>query len=600
MKIQSLKFTVIYLIYFGISNTLLAFSPNVINQKVDLERLGRLLKDDSEQFYKEASKITGNEIKDKNTAREFFILKSTYFFNLGKFDSMYYSLLDAKSLANNSKSEEIIHIFLQLATAHYYLSNFDSLAYYQQQVSDLIDSKSSHYPQHLLLEGLKFDLSANYNKAIEVILEAIKLYEYQRDENRLAVAYNNLAINYKNIGRTDLQLEYLLKALEINKKLGVPNNLAMNYINLGIYYKNIDDYEKSIYYLEFAYENIIKINSVILLAQNLTTRANIHQNLKEYDTAERLFLECDSICEKNQIHYGKMIAVLNLGNIYREKRMYQEAESKLNKAWELAKSLGAKREEALTLERLFWLSRDRKDFETALDFQTRFHTLNDSIINEKVKIEANELRELYEVEKKENEIISLTIQKLQQRYVIFTLGVVILILALIAQWFKNKHTLSQLKLMDSEILNKLRLETLEIREKDLMQQTMEKVVLQEHLDTLIEKIEKNNNDEIVHNVRAIKKKQNPWDGMIEKFKLLHPQFMDQLTKEFPTLTRSELELCSLIKMNLTTKEIASILRITSDSVFTKKYRILKKLNLEKNTDLTTWIHSFSINVREML
>jgi len=44
-------------------------------------------------------------------------------------------------------------------------------------------------------------------------------------------------------------------------------------------------------------------------------------------------------------------------------------------------------------------------------------------------------------------------------------------------------------------------------------------------------------------------------------------------------------------MNLTTKEIASMLNVLPDSVIKSKYRLKKKLELDKNTDLTQFLNT---------
>jgi DNA-binding CsgD family transcriptional regulator len=44
-------------------------------------------------------------------------------------------------------------------------------------------------------------------------------------------------------------------------------------------------------------------------------------------------------------------------------------------------------------------------------------------------------------------------------------------------------------------------------------------------------------------------------------------------------------------MNMSNKDIALVLQISVDSVFTKKYRLMKKLELPKEMDLYAWLNS---------
>lgn len=70
---------------------------------------------------------------------------------------------------------------------------------------------------------------------------------------------------------------------------------------------------------------------------------------------------------------------------------------------------------------------------------------------------------------------------------------------------------------------------------------------------------------------------------------VHRNFMEGLQQEHPELTSGELRFCCLLKANLSTKEIASMLSITPRSVDLKKYRLKKKLGLGENDSLTTFI-----------
>lgn len=57
-------------------------------------------------------------------------------------------------------------------------------------------------------------------------------------------------------------------------------------------------------------------------------------------------------------------------------------------------------------------------------------------------------------------------------------------------------------------------------------------------------------------------------------------FQEKLKKRFPNLTAYDLRLCTYLKANLSTKEIAILLNITPDSVKKAKHRLRKKINLE--------------------
>ncbi|WP_051878492.1 tetratricopeptide repeat protein [Chryseobacterium sp. FH1] len=76
------------------------------------------------------------------------------------------------------------------------------------------------------------------------------------------------------------------------------------------------------------------------------------------------------------------------------------------------------------------------------------------------------------------------------------------------------------------------------------------------------------------------------------FEQVFPAFSDKLLKINPDLQKSEIEFCALLKLNLSTKEIAKTTYIETKTVQNKKYRIRKKLNIPPNTDIYVWFSGF--------
>ena len=69
------------------------------------------------------------------------------------------------------------------------------------------------------------------------------------------------------------------------------------------------------------------------------------------------------------------------------------------------------------------------------------------------------------------------------------------------------------------------------------------------------------------------------DFFNNKVHLVNHEFLDKIKSDYPGLTDNELYMISLLKLKLTTKEIASIKNISAESVKVMRYRLRKKLNL---------------------
>lgn len=82
------------------------------------------------------------------------------------------------------------------------------------------------------------------------------------------------------------------------------------------------------------------------------------------------------------------------------------------------------------------------------------------------------------------------------------------------------------------------------------------------------------------------KKDDP--AYMPAFEKAYPEFSKKLLEIDPALSSSEIEFCSLLKLNLSTKKIAQVKFIEVRTVQNKKYRIRKKLHIPAETDLYNW------------
>ncbi|MEZ4802953.1 MAG: LuxR C-terminal-related transcriptional regulator [Gelidibacter sp.] len=83
-----------------------------------------------------------------------------------------------------------------------------------------------------------------------------------------------------------------------------------------------------------------------------------------------------------------------------------------------------------------------------------------------------------------------------------------------------------------------------------------------------------------------------WKVFEYNFNQVHEEFFNGLKSKFPQLTHKDLKICAYIKMNLTTKEIAPLLNISTRGVETQRYRLKRKLNLESDKNLTDFLVNF--------
>jgi DNA-binding CsgD family transcriptional regulator len=98
--------------------------------------------------------------------------------------------------------------------------------------------------------------------------------------------------------------------------------------------------------------------------------------------------------------------------------------------------------------------------------------------------------------------------------------------------------------------------------------------------------------ELTSIVNSIKKSANDgklWDDFKLYFEQTDPDFLRLLSKKYPVLTPVDLKYCCYLKMNMSNDDIRNLLAINQDSVRTHKYRLKKKMSLNKEQDLRTYL-----------
>ena len=77
----------------------------------------------------------------------------------------------------------------------------------------------------------------------------------------------------------------------------------------------------------------------------------------------------------------------------------------------------------------------------------------------------------------------------------------------------------------------------------------------------------------------------------ERLDKLSHAFYSKLINSYPNLSKNEIRLCSLIRLNIESRSIATLQNITLASLNTSRYRLRKKLNLQEDTDLDHFIQN---------
>jgi len=79
----------------------------------------------------------------------------------------------------------------------------------------------------------------------------------------------------------------------------------------------------------------------------------------------------------------------------------------------------------------------------------------------------------------------------------------------------------------------------------------------------------------------------------KQFVEMDPVFYRELNERFDSLTPNERKLCAFLKLNLTTKEISEITQQSTRAIEVARYRLRKKMNLDRKENLVSYISKIS-------
>lgn len=169
---------------------------------------------------------------------------------------------------------------------------------------------------------------------------------------------------------------------------------------------------------------------------------------------------------------------------------------------------------------------------------------------------------------------------------------------------ENEHKKSQLE--KAELERKLKEDELErflleaeVREQEMVFKSLRQANLvllnksiKERLGPFQFKFSRKKDQEaFVEELEALSREaaRDPLSDFENMFTQMHSGFYEKLIELNPDFTRSELQMCALLRMNLPSKEIANVLSLSVSRVDQTRHQIRKKLELDQNQSLTSFL-----------
>lgn len=520
-----------------------------------------------------------------------------YYNNIDKIDSakIYYtqSLKRYKKLEEEASIANVNHGF---AILEYSQGNYtkaldildENIVLYSKPPID-----SSSLAVTYVLRGGIYRQKGNYKIALKESLAALRIYENLDEAIRKADALGQLAAVEFNLENFKKSIEYNSEALKVYQEYNDHIYSAQALNDIGNTYYYLEAYDDALTYLKQGLSILEKSNAKDLLATVLGNMGKVYTKLKKPEKAISNLNQSLSITRETGNQYKTIESLNDLGILYNSINKPQNAISVFNEAIALGERIDAKQNLRISYFNKSESYTKLNKSELAFNTYKKFTTVSDSIFNTTKLNQIEELRTIYETEKKEQQILlqENEIDLLKQKGEIDLLYKILLgvgfLLSLIG-FYALRQKLKRSKIEKE----KLDLE-LDFKKKELTTHALHLAKKNELLEDIKQQAKSFKTSDNSHKgynqlIRTINfdlKDDNNWENFRKYFEEVHTNFNSNVKQKFPAVTPNELRLMALLKMNLSSKEIANILNISHEGVKKARYRLRKKLEIQTEDSL---------------
>lgn len=397
-----------------------------------------------------------------------------------------------------------------------------------------------------------------------------------------AVIYNNISSVYYSQKDYWKTIEMLLKAVEINERNKDKDKIFVNYNNLSTAYVGLKEYEKAIEYAFLATHSLSdsgKEDVKMLIFRNIGA---IYIRMNELSMAEKYLSEVKGYQEKNKQTAYLPDTYKLMGDLCVRQNRIGLADDYYKKAMAMDDN---KAHLAQVMKAYSAFCRQKGDLSAAYVWLDKYMVLQDSLSAAEDNTKLTSITDMYLDEQKwrteeAEQIISL---RRSNKRMIILLAIIALSVIVAVYWLFGRYGRKK-KAYEKQISEQAR--TLMSVSLDLMQKDEFIASLAEELIALQQNVSPQNEAarSKLRSLVSLLLKQGG-DEKKSYFEEMNLAFYNDLLKKYPSLTSRDLRLCGLIRLGLSTKEIADITCKEVRSVESARNRLRKKCNLSQQVDL---------------
>ena len=501
-------------------------------------------------------------------------------------------------------------------------SNPKQASYYAAQAAALFpeDQPNEICTQAMILHSQAEQLLGNFDLSIKNLYDAQR-YINPANKRQTAQLYSLMGRVYSKLGDYNKGIELNDKATSIFKSLGDSASVAGCYNERGVMHYLLDEFVVAEKFLQRA----LTINRAQRNLKEIATNLN-NLCLYQGDTEKKLSLIQEAIAINKNLDAQWSLGenYNNMGKQYYFGEQYSKALEALQKAYEYAHNIGAKELICDNYEYSSWVYAAIGDYKQAYTRLSQMYALSKELqsSNKLRNIEQEISYKRYQDQKYATEMQEQTYKiELLQRNLWFLGSVLVLGLAFsifLYKWYKRRKGLQLI-----EARYQLELSQRELSELKLHQQELELQNIQNALDSSQQEVTSfavflRSRNELLDKIREMIKEGYKMDNqaLIPHLKKVNAyisqyqsgdktnnalllniedkskEFIERLTKEHPNLTQGEKYLATMLRVNLSTKEISMISGNSPKTINMNRYRLRKALNLPTEKDLVEYLQNY--------
>ncbi|WGF91695.1 tetratricopeptide repeat protein [Aequorivita marisscotiae] len=534
------------------------------------------------------------------------------------------SIFPLKLLAQNNAQSSVVD---QINLGVKYLSEKE----YIKSIEELIEAKeialrNEWYAQAFnatINIGTNYFLMLDYGEAFRYYLKAYEIAIKHLGKSQEMAVVNNIGILYVEEKDLPKAKESFFKAYEIAKDLDDNEIIGTYGINLALVLNKMGELDQAEKYIEEALP-ILKIRSNVLLLAKIAKAENLFLR-EQYVQAERLALDIlPQINNLSLINEGatvndKITLLLLISKIYEKQKQFKKAQKYVLMARAAQLNIEERIESYGSLADLYG---ETNEFHKAMAYKDSVLLATDSLYAIKNMALFKSEKVKFQIQNYQNELLeSKKLLKQEKQFFYTLIFSVILIMGFLLWIYKNNslkhkqrkrivelelakeksdHLLIEEKHREKvamELLEKERLKNeLDIKNRELTAKAMYLASRNELIEEVVQSLSINTqittNTPLKNQVNDLKKhlkKDTQWDSFFVHFEELNQGFLDRLRSQHPKLTPNDIRFLTFLYMNLSNKEIASLLNITPESCRKRKERISKKMNVPEGLPLHAYL-----------